>query len=364
MANVQPASTTDRAAPSVDERESTGTDHALARVPDDRPIVVTGATGNLGTSIVPALLESGRSVVSITRHRPTDAAWTELPGVRWHTADVGVDTLDPAWFEGAAAVIHLAWAIQPSHRPEEMFRTNVTGTRRVIEAAAAANVAHFIHASSVGAYGVREHDALTNEADTTDGASILGYSWQKAYVERLLDLAECDHPQMVVTRLRPAIVLGAAAATRVHALFAGRVPKPIVAALADRADLAPVRFQVVHPDDVADAVVLVLERRFAGPVNLAADGVLGGSPPGGRAALRVVAFLTGIGWRLRIVAVEGGWIRLAAGAPVMDSGRARDELGWTPRWPADAVMADFAVGLREPLRATRKPAAPNPHPHR
>jgi UDP-glucose 4-epimerase len=323
-------------------------------------VVVTGATGNLGSSIVPALLASGREVVSITRHRPTTQPWSELDGVRWQTADVGVDVLDPAWFEGADAVIHLAWAIQPSHRPEEMFRTNITGTRRVIDAAVAANVPHIVHASSLGAYGAGERGAHANEAADTDGAALLDYSWQKAYVERLLDLVERDHPHTTVTRLRPAVVLGAAAAVRIHALFAGKVPRRMVAALAERAGSAPIPFQVVHPDDVADAVVSILDRRFAGPVNLAAEGVLGGSPPGGRAGMRAVSALAAIGWRLRIVAAEPGWVRLAACAPVLDTGRALDELGWLPRWSAEAVLADFAAGLREPERERRRPAAPLP----
>lgn len=324
-------------------------------------IVVTGATGNLGSSIVPALLASGREVVSITRHRPMTSPWSELDGVRWQTADIGVDALDPSWFEDAAAVIHLAWAIQPSHHPEAMFRTNVTGTRRVLDAAVAANVPQIVHASSVGAYGTRERGAHANEAADTDGAPLLGYSWQKAYVERLLDVVERDHPQTTVTRIRPAVVLGAAAAVRVHALFAGRVPRSVVATLAEHADAAPIPFQVVHPDDVADAVVSVLDRRFAGAVNLAADGILGGSPPGGRAGMRAVAALAAIGWRLRIIAAEPGWIRLAACAPLLDTGRARTELDWTPRWSAQALLADFAAGLREPQRAHRRPAAPLPH---
>lgn len=65
-------------------------------------IVVTGAAGNLGSSIVPALLASGREVVSITRHLPTTSPWSELDGVRWQTADIGVVAAEPGWVRLAA----------------------------------------------------------------------------------------------------------------------------------------------------------------------------------------------------------------------------------------------------------------------
>jgi nucleoside-diphosphate-sugar epimerase len=92
----------------------------------------------------------------------------EKPKVRWVHADVATAELAPH-FHGADAVIHLAWAIQPSHDEEVMERTNVLGSRRVFEAIADARVSSLIYASSVGAYGPGPKDRRVDESWPTDG---------------------------------------------------------------------------------------------------------------------------------------------------------------------------------------------------
>src|SRR5947207_2469575 len=110
-------------------------------------VVVTGATGNLGSSLVDLLAAAGADVVGVARHRPP----TALPDVRWVEADVAEADLVPV-FRGADAVVHLAWRIQPSHQPDELWRTNVLGSSRVFEAVERSGVGALVHASSVGAY--------------------------------------------------------------------------------------------------------------------------------------------------------------------------------------------------------------------
>src|ERR1700754_3067446 len=96
-------------------------------------VVVTGATGNVGTSVGRALGQDARvdEIVGIARRRP---AW-EAPKTRWIQADVARDPLD---FAGADAVIHLAWLIQPSRDEKELRAVNVEGSRGVFGAALAA----------------------------------------------------------------------------------------------------------------------------------------------------------------------------------------------------------------------------------
>src|SRR5207248_2705746 len=77
-------------------------------------VAVTGATGNVGTSVLTALAEEPEvsSVVGIARRRPA----TPFPKVEWQTADVTSDDLTP-FFKGADAVVHLAWVVEPNHDP-------------------------------------------------------------------------------------------------------------------------------------------------------------------------------------------------------------------------------------------------------
>src|SRR5215203_1377173 len=112
-------------------------------------ILVTGATGNVGTSVVNVLASDARvtEIVGLARRLP----WLQVPRTRWVAADI-VDAPLTELFRGADVVIHLAWLIQPSRDAAQLEAVNVLGTRRVFEAAAAAGVGALVYASSVGAY--------------------------------------------------------------------------------------------------------------------------------------------------------------------------------------------------------------------
>jgi UDP-glucose 4-epimerase len=120
-------------------------------------VAVTGATGNVGSSVVAALSADERvdSVVAIAR-RPAAAA---LPNVEWQAADIRTADLEHL-FHRADVVIHLAWRIQPSKKPGVLASVNVHGSRRVFEAAAAADVGALVHASSVGVYSPKSSTGL------------------------------------------------------------------------------------------------------------------------------------------------------------------------------------------------------------
>src|SRR3954464_10513625 len=97
-------------------------------------VVVTGATGNVGTSTVRALGESPQidEIVGLARREPT---WAP-PKTSWLEANILTADLEQI-FADADAVIHLAWAIQPSRDAVTLARINIEGSRRVFEAAAA-----------------------------------------------------------------------------------------------------------------------------------------------------------------------------------------------------------------------------------
>src|SRR4051794_25838278 len=112
-------------------------------------VAVVGATGNVGSALLRALEhdERVREIIGIARRRPD----REVPKVQWRTADVATDDLAPV-LEGADAVVHLAWAIQPSRDERRLEAVNVEGSRRVFEAAARAGAGSLVYASSIGAY--------------------------------------------------------------------------------------------------------------------------------------------------------------------------------------------------------------------
>jgi len=327
-----------------------GTGHSL----DTMKVAVTGATGNVGSALLRALTheERVREVVGIARRRPD----VELPKVTWATADVARDDLAPV-FDGADCVVHLAWLIQPSRDEAVTRAVNVDGSRRVFEAAARAGAGAIVYASSVGAYSPGPKDRAVDESWPTGGIPSSFYSRHKAEVERHLDRFEAEHEHLRVVRLRPGLIFQRDAASEIRRLFAG----PLLPNALVRRSLVPfvprtnrLRFQAVHADDVADAYRRVIsERDVRGAFNVAADPVLdpdelarllrARAVPVPAKVLRTAADLT---WRARLQPTPAGWVDLALGVPLMDTTRARTELGWAPRRDAGAALLELLDGLR------------------
>lgn len=154
-------------------------------------VVVVGATGNVGTSLLRALEadDSVEHVVGIARRRPQ----LESPKVEWQTADVARDEL-VSRFRAADAVVHLAWLIQPTRDRAALRATNVAGSRRVFEAVSRADVPVLVYASSVGAYAPGPKSRTVDESWPTTGVPTNEYSRYKAEVERALDAFEREVP--------------------------------------------------------------------------------------------------------------------------------------------------------------------------
>src|SRR5215218_4411092 len=237
-------------------------------------VVVVGATGNVGTSLLDALADEPavESVLGIARRPPA----LELPKVEWAQADVSRDDLGP-YVRGADCVVHLAWKIQPSRDPGALRATNVHGSSRVFLAVAGAGVPALVYASSVGAYSPGPKGRRVGEDWPTGGIPSSLYSRHKAEVERILDHFERDRPETRVVRMRPALIFKREAATGVRRLFAGPLlPSPLV-----RRELIPfvpdvprLRFQAVHSLDIGEAYRLAIVSDAHGAFNVAADPVL------------------------------------------------------------------------------------------
>jgi UDP-glucose 4-epimerase len=316
-------------------------------------VVVTGASGNVGTSVLEALAgdEAITEIVGIARRLPSHP----MPKVTWRAADVAADDLAPL-FDGADAVVHLAWAIQPSHDEPTMERTNVEGSRRVFAAVAAAGVPALVYASSVGAYSPGPKDERVDESWPVDGIPSSAYSRHKATVERLLDATELANPSMRVVRLRPGLIFKAESASEIRRLFLG----PLVPGWLVQPRLIPVVprtprliFQAVHSRDIGEAYRLAVTGEAAGAFNIAAQPVIGAPElarlvrarelPVPASLLRGAAALT---WRAHLQPADAGWIDLALGVPTMDIGRARRELGWSPEYDSLDALTELLNGLR------------------
>lgn len=320
-------------------------------------IVVTGATGNVGTRVLEALLARGdakHQITGIARRLPE---WRPQ-GVRWVSADVGRDQLEPH-FEGADAVIHLAWLIQPGRDRAMTDQANVEGSRRVFAAAADAGVPALIYSSSVAAYSPpNDVNDPVDEDWPIGGIPGAYYSEQKVAVEHLLDDVEQRHPEMRIVRARPGLIFQRRAATEIRRYFGG----PLLPGKLARPSLLPIipalpglAGQLVHSEDVGEFYALATENADArGAYNVATAPpldpaalahLLSAKPvPLPSAPVRALVTLT---HRARLHPVSAGWLDIALGVPVMTTARATEELGWQPRYESGEVLLELLAGMRE-----------------
>ncbi len=328
-------------------------------------VVVTGASGNLGTSVLRALGgdPSVEEIIGLAR-RPSQL---EFPRTRWVVGDVADDDLVRR-FRGADCVVHLGWLIQPSRDRRTTYAVNVEGSRRVFKAAVAAGVSSLVHGSSVGAYSPGPKDRRVDENWPTGGIRTSFYSREKAEVETILDGVEARNTGLRVVRLRPGLIFKSEAGSGIRRLFAG----PLLPSRLVRPELIPIVpkmerlvFQGVHSHDVGEAYHQAIVRDVRGAFNIAADPVLDPDQLGRLLEARPVNIpdrvLRGamdLTWRLRLQPSPPGWLDLALGVPVMDVSRARRELGFAPARGAGEALLELLEGMRRGDGIPTPPLAP------
>lgn len=316
-------------------------------------IAITGASGNVGTALLRRLSADGDAdLVGISRRPPPQIE--PYASAEWRAIDISKPSCEKQLreaFRGVDAVVHAAWAIQPSHDPSLLRATNQGGSRAVAAAAREAGVRHLVHLSSVGTYAAAPGQ-WKDESWSTAGVATSSYSVDKAACEAMLD----GITDLLVTRVRPALILQPAAASEISRYFIGNlVPVTLLRPKILRTAPLPrqVAVQFVHTEDVAEALVRILRTQSGGAFNLAAEPVLdrnefasifgGVGPPAPPTLLRVAAELT---WRARLQPTDAGWIDLGLSVPLMTTARARERLDWTPTHTLPDILRTFVEALR------------------
>jgi UDP-glucose 4-epimerase len=317
-------------------------------------VLVTGASGNVGTSLLETLGAAPEvdSILALARRVPDVPP---PPKTEWAAADLTLDPIAPL-LDGVDAVVHLAWAIQPARDRVATRRTNVGGSARLFEALAEAGTRSLLYASSIGAYSPRTDDGPVDESWPTGGIESSFYSRDKAAVERMLRRFIAENPRTRVAWMRPALIFKGASATEIRRYFAGPfVPGSLLRP--GRLPLLPwvsgLRLQAVHADDVAEAFRLALLGAAEGPFNLAAEPVLGaaevaevlGARRGPDLPAGLVRALADASFRVRLQPTPPGWLDMGLGVPLIDSARARSELGWEPSHSASETLRELLEAL-------------------
>lgn len=324
-------------------------------------VAVTGPTGGIGRSVVRALERDERvgAILGMAR-RPFDAA-----AHGWHkTTYRRGDVLDREAVADLAAqadvVVHLAFTIFGPR--EQSRRINIEGSRNVFEAAASTDrVRRLVFTSSMAAYGYyADNPSPLTEDVPARGSPEHYYSAQKAACEALLAKVTADR-DLDVYVLRPCIVAGPVALDNLRlSAITQHVPALARQLLGRVPGLQPVlpdpgvAIQLIHEDDVASAVrAAAMGDGPPGPYNLAAPGEVTvtdlAHAVGAYAVPIPAALVTAASWLLGALPwlpPEAEWIHAARHPMLMDTTRAREQLGWTPRYTA----AEAADALRNVTR--------------
>ncbi|HVR00174.1 MAG TPA: NAD-dependent epimerase/dehydratase family protein [Mycobacterium sp.] len=322
-------------------------------------VAVTGPTGEIGIAAVTALEHEPAvdQILGMAR-RPFDAAahgWTKTT---YRQGDILDREAVDALVADADVVVHLAFIIMGSR--EESARINLQGTRNVFEATVAAQrPRRLVYTSSVAAYGYHADNPVPLTEDVPPrGSAEHYYSEQKAACEAAL--AEItDGSSLEVFILRPCIVSGPNARALADAMPWNKLPAPIRAVTNAIPALKPVvpdpgvPLQLVHHDDVASAIALAATAPAPpGAYNLAGEGVvtisdvgraLGGRPvrvPAATASAASAALA-----RLPFVPSALEWLHSTRTSVVMDTTKAKTQLGWRPIHSSAETLAGLAEAL-------------------
>ncbi len=331
-------------------------------------VALTGPTGTFGFGLMP-LLESeprvGR-VAGIARRPfdPGEHGWNKMEYRRGDVRDP--EALRQA-FEGADAVVHLAFMITGTASAQAIRAINIEGTLNAFRAAREAGAQRFVYASSVAAYGFHPDNPVgMTEEWPTRPASRLFYAREKAELEQLLQDEASAGPEPALYLLRPPIVLGPHALGAKDALpgpvaragsrlleLVNRLPIPVPVLASDMG------IQFIHEDDVGQALLkCVLGEGPPGAYNIAGDGVLsaadiarelGMSPipiPSRlvQGAARAAVSLP----RAPFVPPATEWVEALSHPAIMDTTKAREQLGWQPRYSAlEALRATVRARDRD-----------------
>lgn len=314
-----------------------------------RTVAVTGVSGWVGRSLL-GLLERDPSVDCIvgidTVEIPIRTAKLEF-----HTFDVRDRDL-AKMIEGCDVLVHLAFCVDPMRDEELMHDVNVGAFRNVLDAAAAAGVEQVVYASSAFAYGAHPDNPVPIDEDQPLRPNTsFPYASHKAETEALLDAWQRVHPDIAVTVLRFAMLLG----PHVDNFMTRRFESSFSVAIAGHRP----PLQVLHEDDAADAVAWFVSHSHAGAFNIAAEGSVDHETALATIGAREVSVPADIVFPLADVASKLGLIDTSPGElttrmyPIVLATSKAAAAGWRPRHGNSETISSSVAAYRDRRAALR-----------
>lgn len=325
-------------------------------------VVVTGATGAVGESVVDALRhDADKRVDSVVGLSSTAPAHPQ-PHVDWRAVDLLVDELAPH-LEGVDALVHAGPGTVRAQGARSGGSAAAGGPlealRRVLAAAADAGVRHVVLVSSFVVYAPADplHDPV-DESWPATGVADVPFARRAVALEQAAAEFAHDHRAARVAYIRAGLPLGPRARARfLERLGPLAMGLPAAMGLPFLPGITGAALPVVHHDDLANACRAAVTRSSVGAYNVALDTRLELTTAAealGARPLGIPATLAAKGAELAtrlLDTVRGGseralgsWLAVASKAPRLDTTRAREQLGWAPVHPLDDALRSTLAG--------------------
>lgn len=289
-------------------------------------VLVTGSTGAVGRRVCVRLAEASYDVVGIDRR----SSIVPAEGVELITADL-VATDMRRLLRNVDVVVHLASGLRPQEFVDDPSYDLPAVAQRLLGALSTSDVTHLVVISTAMVYGAWPNNPvpLTEEADIRPCPGF-------RFAERRVELegwatswAE-DRPGRVATILRPAVTVAEEKP--------GGLARLLASASLVRSEDGDSAGQFLHADDLAEAVVVAVDRKPLGALNVAPDGwipsplmvELGGPVPRLRLSPNLVGVVARLRWRLGLTSAPPGIHPYTVHPWVVANDRLR-ELGWVPK---------------------------------
>jgi UDP-glucose 4-epimerase len=306
-----------------------------------RTVAITGAGGYIARQLMLFLEKQAwcQKIIGTDIVEPG----IESEKIEFHNCDIRDPMLLELWKgRGVDTLVHLAFVVDPIHDERKMYDVNVNGTLNVLRICEELNIGHIIVASSGTAYGAWPDNPPCLKED--DPIRIFPPKFNYAHHKGLIEQQCADfikrHPDIIFNIVRPCVVYGPNTDNYLVP-YLENMPRIL---LADGRDPD---LQFVHEDDVAELFALLIEKKVPGAFNVAGDGVVKISEVGamiGKKTLKIPKQIySAIIWllwhlRVKIVAAPAGFIDYTAYSWVMDTTRAKEKLGWRPRYTSREAL--------------------------
>lgn len=307
-------------------------------------VAISGISSYLASELIP-FLEKDEEITSILG---IDLVKPEVKSnkIQFMKRDVREKDISED-LKGYDALIHLAFIVSPLKDVKEMYSINIDGSKNMFKNAIKAKISKIVHASSVAAYGSFEDNPVPITEDHPLRLMDKKYYYHetKYKVEKFLDKLESKYKSVKIIRMRPHIFLGPTINNRVKEMYQ---TDKIISFFPDHPS------QYVWAEDVAKAFYLALKKDVSGAFNLGGDNPLPIKEIAERLNKKVVdlpykicLFLATLTYKLHLQrSLDPGWIRMSRYPIIVDSTKAKEVLGWKPKYDTWQSIKHFVDSLK------------------